>query len=56
MLKRYKLDNLQRSALRLSSSACVPFPMCGLAMVESERYSPVLITMLGKRLEEDGEE
>ena len=37
MLAKYKLDNLSQSALRLSSSACVAFPTCGLAMAESER-------------------
>lgn len=36
-LKKYKLDNLEFSGLRLSSSACVAFPTCGLAMAESER-------------------
>ena len=34
------------SGLRLSSSACVAFPTCGLAMAESERYLPHLITRL----------
>jgi sulfite reductase (NADPH) hemoprotein beta-component len=37
LLKKYRLDNLQFSGLRLSSSACVAFPTCGLAMAESER-------------------
>lgn len=54
LLKHYKLDNLQFSGLRLSSSACVAFPTCGLAMAESERYLPVLITKLEKCLEENG--
>ncbi|KAL9027483.1 MAG: hypothetical protein Q9196_003997 [Gyalolechia fulgens] len=54
MLKKYKLDNLQFSALRLSSSACVAFPTCGLAMAESERYLPKLITKLEGCLEENG--
>lgn len=40
LLKQYGLDNLAHSALRLSSSACVAFPTCGLAMAESERVSP----------------
>ena len=39
MLAKYKLDNLNYSGLRLSSSACVAFPTCGLAMAESERVS-----------------
>lgn len=54
MLKEYKLDNLQFSGLRLSSSACVAFPTCGLAMAESERYLPELITKLENCLEENG--
>ncbi|TEA19410.1 Sulfite reductase [NADPH] subunit beta [Colletotrichum sidae] len=54
LMKKYKLDNLQFSALRLSSSACVAFPTCGLAMAESERYLPVLITKLEQCLEENG--
>ncbi|KAM0352480.1 hypothetical protein ACHAPU_002148 [Fusarium lateritium] len=53
-MKKYKLDNVQFSALRLSSSACVAFPTCGLAMAESERYLPVLITKLESCLEENG--
>ncbi|KAL7933542.1 beta subunit of assimilatory sulfite reductase [Trichoderma chlorosporum] len=54
LMKKYKLDNIQFSALRLSSSACVAFPTCGLAMAESERYLPVLITKLEACLEENG--
>ena len=54
MLRRYNLDNLQFSGLRLSSSACVAFPTCGLAMAESERYLPELITKLEGCLEENG--
>ncbi|KAI4242153.1 MAG: hypothetical protein L6R40_004196 [Gallowayella cf. fulva] len=54
MLKQYKLDNLQFSGLRLSSSACVAFPTCGLAMAESERYLPELISKLEGCLEDNG--
>mgnify|MGYP001254022568 CR=1 FL=1 len=39
ILAKYKMDNLNFSGLRLSSSACVAFPTCGLAMAESERVS-----------------
>jgi sulfite reductase (NADPH) hemoprotein beta-component len=39
LLAKYRLDNLNQSGLRLSSSACVAFPTCGLAMAESERVS-----------------
>lgn len=42
LLAKHKLDNLTHSALRLSSSACVAFPTCGLAMAESERVSCIL--------------
>ncbi|KAK8867557.1 sulfite reductase [Apiospora arundinis] len=54
LMKEYKLDNYQFSGLRLSSSACVAFPTCGLAMAESERYLPVLISKLEDCLEENG--
>jgi sulfite reductase (NADPH) hemoprotein beta-component len=54
MMAKFKLDNVQFSGLRLSSSACVAFPTCGLAMAESERYLPELITKLESTLEENG--
>ncbi|KZT27745.1 sulphite reductase hemo protein, beta subunit [Neolentinus lepideus HHB14362 ss-1] len=54
LLAKYKLDNLSHSGLRLSSSACVAFPTCGLAMAESERYLPVLIDKVEKICEENG--
>ncbi|KAK3687225.1 thiamine diphosphate-binding protein [Podospora appendiculata] len=54
LMAKYKLDNIQFSGMRLSSSACVAFPTCGLAMAESERYLPVLITKVESCLEENG--
>ncbi|OJJ66834.1 hypothetical protein ASPBRDRAFT_78793 [Aspergillus brasiliensis CBS 101740] len=54
LMAQYKLDNTSFSGLRLSSSACVAFPTCGLAMAESERYLPVLISKLESTLEEVG--
>ncbi|KAJ7184155.1 hypothetical protein C8R46DRAFT_1158570 [Mycena filopes] len=54
LLAEYKLDNLDHSALRLSSSACVAFPTCGLAMAESERYLPILIDKVEAICEENG--
>lgn len=54
LMAEYKLDNIQHSGLRLSSSACVAFPTCGLAMAESERYLPVLIDKLEECVEEAG--
>ncbi|KAF2121576.1 sulfite reductase-like protein subunit beta [Lophiotrema nucula] len=54
LMKKYKLDATNFSGLRLSSSACVAFPTCGLAMAESERYLPELITKLEGTIEEAG--
>ncbi|KAL1597975.1 Sulfite reductase [NADPH] subunit beta [Paraconiothyrium brasiliense] len=54
LMKKYKLDNTNFSGMRLSSSACVAFPTCGLAMAESERYLPELISKLEGTLEEAG--
>ena len=54
ILSKYKLDNTNFTGLRLSSSACVAFPTCGLAMAESERYLPSLISKLEGALEEHG--
>ncbi|SCU92459.1 LAFA_0F10682g1_1 [Lachancea sp. 'fantastica'] len=54
LLNKYKLDNTNFSGLRLSSAACVALPTCGLAMAESERYLPVLITKLEDILEQYG--
>jgi sulfite reductase (NADPH) hemoprotein beta-component len=47
MVEQYKLNGLeQHSALRLNAMACVALPTCGLAMAESERYLPTLVTKL----------
>ncbi|KAJ3878931.1 hypothetical protein F5051DRAFT_218091 [Lentinula edodes] len=54
ILSKYKMDNLSHSGLRLSSSACVAFPTCGLAMAESERYLPLLVDKVEKICEENG--
>ncbi|KAF8557791.1 sulphite reductase hemo protein, beta subunit [Imleria badia] len=54
LLAEYKLDNVNYSGLRLSASACVAFPTCGLAMAESERYLPVLVDKVEKICEENG--
>src|SRR5690606_35659577 len=42
------------SALRLNSMACVALPTCALALAESERYLPDLVTELENALEEVG--
>jgi len=47
-------DGLHYSALRRNSMACVAFPTCGLAMAESERYLPSLITKVEAILEGAG--
>ncbi|CCK69107.1 uncharacterized protein KNAG_0B06830 [Huiozyma naganishii CBS 8797] len=54
LMKKYSLDNTELSGLRQSSSSCVGLPTCGLAMAESERYLPVLITQIEDVLEEYG--
>jgi sulfite reductase (NADPH) hemoprotein beta-component len=38
------------SALRRNAMACVALPTCGLALAESERYLPNLVTALEERL------
>lgn len=48
------IDSHERSALRLNSMACVALPTCGLALAESQRYLPDLITDLEDVLEEGG--
>jgi len=42
------------SPLRRNAMACVAFPTCGLAMAESERYLPGLITKLDNIMAECG--
>ncbi|OBZ73508.1 Sulfite reductase [NADPH] hemoprotein beta-component [Grifola frondosa] len=54
LLAKYKLDNLSHTGLRLSASACVAFPTCGLAMAESERYLPILVSKIEAICEENG--
>jgi sulfite reductase (NADPH) hemoprotein beta-component len=45
LLAKYGLDN-DHSGLRRNSMACVALPTCGLALAESERYLPDLVTAL----------
>ena len=55
LLKEYKLDIPERiTGLRLNSMACVALPTCGLALAESERYLPSLISELDQIIEECG--
>ncbi|HEY4170940.1 MAG TPA: NADPH-dependent assimilatory sulfite reductase hemoprotein subunit, partial [Reyranella sp.] len=47
LLAEHRLNDLNaRSGLRLNSMACVSLPTCGLAMAESERYLPDLLTRI----------
>lgn len=41
-------------ALRRNAMACVALPTCGLALAESERYLPSLVTVLEERLAAHG--
>jgi sulfite reductase (NADPH) hemoprotein beta-component len=62
--QKKKIDELARkhgltegahlSALRRNSMACVALPTCGLAMAESERYFPTLLSKIEPMLEEFG--
>jgi sulfite reductase (NADPH) hemoprotein beta-component len=42
------------SALRRNAMSCVALPTCGLALAESERYLPDLVTVLEQRLAAHG--
>jgi sulfite reductase (NADPH) hemoprotein beta-component len=44
----------QAGALRRNAMACVALPTCGLALAESERYLPSLVTALEERLAAQG--
>ena len=54
LLDKYNMDSTKYSGLRLNSMACVALPTCALAMAESERYLPDLITNIDKILEKNG--
>jgi sulfite reductase (NADPH) hemoprotein beta-component len=55
LMEEYGLAALNRaSGLRLNSMACVALPTCGLAMAESERYLPDLITKIDNILTTHG--
>ena len=55
ILRAHKmLDSYERSALRLNSMACVSLPTCGLALAESQRYLPELITEIDEVIESVG--
>jgi sulfite reductase (NADPH) hemoprotein beta-component len=55
LVEQYKLDAYKTaSGMRRSQIACVSLPTCGLALAESERYLPTLVTDLEIILEEAG--
>jgi sulfite reductase (NADPH) hemoprotein beta-component len=55
LLRTHKLDRANNATgLRLGSMACVALPTCGLALAESERYLPDLITQLDAEVEAAG--
>ena len=55
MVAQYKLDGYKTaSGMRRSQIACVALPTCGLALAESERYLPGLVSDLEVILEEAG--
>jgi sulfite reductase (NADPH) hemoprotein beta-component len=53
LLKAHGLTN-DFSGLRLNAMACVALPTCGLALAESERYLPDLVTALEDVIEGAG--
>jgi sulfite reductase (NADPH) hemoprotein beta-component len=55
LLKEHVLDTAHRATgLRLNAMACVALPTCGLALAESERYLPDLVTLLDSEVEAAG--
>lgn len=55
LVERYKMDGYKTaSGMRRSQIACVALPTCGLALAESERYLPALVSELEVILEEAG--
>ena len=53
LVEKHKLT-ADASPVRRNSMACVALPTCGLALAESERYLPDLITELEERLASHG--
>ncbi len=55
LLRHYTLDTANRaSGLKLNAMSCVALPTCGLALAESERYLPELVTLLETEIEAAG--
>ena len=53
LVAAYELDG-HASVLRRNAMACVALPTCALALAESERYLPSLVTLLDERLAAHG--
>lgn len=55
LVEKYELDGYERfSGIRKNQIACVALPTCGLALAESERYLPKLVSDIEVLLEELG--
>ncbi len=55
ILEEYGISNDRiRTGLRFNSMACVALPTCGLALAESERFLPDLVTDLEQIIEANG--
>jgi sulfite reductase (NADPH) hemoprotein beta-component len=54
LLAKFKIDNNGLSGIRLGSMACVALPTCALAMAESERYLPSLVSKIEGLLDDQG--
>ena len=55
VLRKHRLDTANHaSGLKLNAMSCVALPTCGLALAESERYLPDLVTLLEGEIEAAG--
>ena len=55
LLKKHGLDTANNaSGLKLNAMSCVALPTCGLALAESERYLPELVSLLEAEFEAAG--
>ena len=55
LIAQYKLyKGLHQTGMRLSSMSCVALPTCALALTESERYLPDLVTELEEIMKGNG--
>lgn len=55
LLKKHQLlDHHDQTGLRLNAMSCVALPTCGLALAESERILPEIVTFLEKTIKAAG--